>query len=535
MSDKPFQFKLDDDEAAKARHIEKCLDVEARQHLVTVGGRTPTNGELLAGHPYRGGDIKIDLAFWACGLQAADHTGASLPKSVLRLLRDLGSTPNRYTVAALLRAARRILPHWSAEYRKRLREIADRCIIYLASYGDTDAMRERTWMRFRAFSLDDASPDNADRLIIAISEATGRSYAEIVDGYWPLLAVHVDVRQMGLRYESSDAWLNGYKIAVRKNRGLPADDDLLLPDPVDLGDLDMSAQGIPAPEAPPSRVVVPEMKKKPRTDSAAYAFWEIAGKALPLVRFEGDLGAVSRELCERWPWASETIKTILMDLVGSQWIRLRPTLLLGPPGTGKSSLALALARALGLVPTLYSAAGNSDGSFIGTNAQWATARGSVSLQALLRAQAANTAVIIDEIEKSGSSRHNGNLHDGLIPMLEPTTARCVLDPALELPVDLSEVSYLATANGLDGISSPLLDRLRVLQVPEPGPEHLPVVARQIIGDLRQERNASPEWMPDLDGEEIAMIAAHWKGGSMRAVRRMIETIVAGREAFAARH
>lgn len=50
MSDKPFQFKLDEDEAAKAKHIEKCLDVEARQHLVTTGGRTPTNAELLAGH-----------------------------------------------------------------------------------------------------------------------------------------------------------------------------------------------------------------------------------------------------------------------------------------------------------------------------------------------------------------------------------------------------------------------------------------------------------------------------------------------------
>lgn len=533
MSDKPFQFKLDDDEAAKAKHIERCLETEARQHLATVGGRTPTNAELLAGHPYRGGDLKIDLAFWACGLQADDYKGgAKLPKSVLRLLRDLGAGPNRYTVAALLRAARRILPHWSYDYRKRLQEIADRCIIYLASYGDTNCIRERTLMRFRAFVLDDAGPDNADRLIIAISEATGRSYAEIIDGYWPSLATHVDVRMMGLRFEDSEAWLNGYKMAMRKKRGLPADDDPL-PEPVDLGD--DSAQGIPAPEAPPSRVVVPEMKKKPRLDSAAYAFWDIAGKPLPLVRFEGDLAEVSRELCERWPWAAEAIKTILMDVVGSQWIRLRPTLLLGGPGTGKSSLALAIARRLGLVPTLYNAAGNSDGSFIGTNAQWATARGSVPLQALLRAQAANTAVIIDEIEKSGQSRHNGNLHDGLIPMLEPTTARCVLDPALELPVDLSEVSYLATANGLDGISSPLLDRLRILHVPEPGPEHLPVVARQIVGDLRRERNASEQWMPDLDGEEIAMIAAHWKGGSMRAVRRMIETIVAGREAFAARH
>ena len=76
--------------------------------------------------------------------------------------------------------------------------------------------------------------------------------------------------------------------------------------------------------------------------------------------------------------------------------------------------------------------------------------------------AANPCVVIDEIEKSGTSRHNGNLQDALVPMLEPATSRSILDTGIELPVDISQVSYLATANGLDGITSPLLDRLRVL-------------------------------------------------------------------------
>ena len=122
-----------------------------------------------------------------------------------------------------------------------------------------------------------------------------------------------------------------------------------------------------------------------------------------------------------------------------------------------------------------------------------------------------------------------------MPMLEPATSRAILDTGIELPVDISQVSYLATANSREGITSPLLDRLRVLTVPAPGPEHLPVVARQIVADLRRERNSDATWLPDLDGEELELVAEHWAGGSMRAVRRMIETIVAGREAFAARH
>ena len=75
----------------------------------------------------------------------------------------------------------------------------------------------------------------------------------------------------------------------------------------------------------------------------------------------------------------------------------------------------------------------------------------------------------------------------------------------------------------------------LLTIPAPGPEHLPVVAKQIVADLRRERNTDATWMPDLDGEELGLVAEHWAGGSMRAVRRMIETIVAGRQAFAARH
>jgi ATP-dependent Lon protease len=120
-------------------------------------------------------------------------------------------------------------------------------------------------------------------------------------------------------------------------------------------------------------------------------------------------------------------------------------------------------------------------------------------------------------------------------MLETTTSSQVFDLYLECPVNLSAVSFIATANSLEGIPGPLLDRFRVLHVPMPGVEHLPVIVPQMLADIRLGRGIDEEWLPDLAPDEINLLARAWKGGSMRKLRRMLETLLAGRETLAARH
>ncbi len=156
----------------------------------------------------------------------------------------------------------------------------------------------------------------------------------------------------------------------------------------------------------------------------------------------------------------------------------------------------------------------------------------VSLQALLRAQAASVGIIVDEVEKGTHDRRHGRLDETLLAFLErSSTARRIFDPALECEVDLSGVSYILTANDLAGLSR-RSSTGPADPVPMPRAEDLPIVAGRILADLRRERGLAEAWLPDLDGQELDLLSDRWKGGSLRPLRRLVEAVISGREAFA---
>jgi hypothetical protein len=153
-----------------------------------------------------------------------------------------------------------------------------------------------------------------------------------------------------------------------------------------------------------SHLPAPSKHATERRDSPVAEFGPIAEKALPLVADSSWelLQRARAVLLAEAPWASEAIEILLRDLVGRPFLQLRPTLLLGQAGTGKSRLAHRLATLVGLPVTIYSAAGVADGAFGGTPRQWSTGRASVPLQAIRRAMVANPVIVIDEIEKAGT-------------------------------------------------------------------------------------------------------------------------------------
>jgi ATP-dependent Lon protease len=256
--------------------------------------------------------------------------------------------------------------------------------------------------------------------------------------------------------------------------------------------------------------------------------------ALPLVKVPS-LHEVRRQLLFEFPYAAEAVDFVLADLVGRMTIGLRPLLVVGPPGGGKTRFVRALARSLG-VGVWRTDAARSDGAvFGGTDRRWYSAEPAHPFLAIVQAKHANPLVLLDELEKSATRSDYGRLWDCLLGFLEPETNCRYPDPALQVTLDLSHVSYVATANSLDPLPSPIRDRFRVIEFPKPKAEHLHALLPAVAVDLATERGLDPRWIEPLNGTELAAVAQHWRGGSVRRLRRIFEAILRQRDAATVRN
>lgn len=144
-------------------------------------------------------------------------------------------------------------------------------------------------------------------------------------------------------------------------------------------------------------------------------------------------------------------------------------------------------------------------------------------------------ILLDELDKAAISRDHGRLFDCLLGFLEIDSARQYPDPALQTTVDLRHVCYVATANYIDNLPSPLLDRFRQIAFPKPAEKDLQALLPTVVTDILRDQGMDQRWIDGLNLTETTAIAHYWRGGSVRRLRRLVEIVLRQRDGHSSRH
>jgi Lon-like ATP-dependent protease len=237
----------------------------------------------------------------------------------------------------------------------------------------------------------------------------------------------------------------------------------------------------------------------------------------------------AREVLDEDHYGLKDVKDRILEFIAVG--KLRGTVegkilcLVGPPGVGKTSIGKSVARALNRQYYRFSVGGLYDVAEIkGHRRTYVGALPGRIIQALKKCQTENPLILIDEVDKIGRG-HTGDPSSALLELLDPEQNNSFLDQYLDVPVDLSKVLFVCTANMTDTIPRPLLDRMELIQLSGYVADEKIAIAERYLAPTAKEANGLKGADVILEKDAIVeLINRYCRESGVRNLKKQIEKV-----------